>query len=834
MDAKTYLNNDYNDYVNAGGGAQVADWDPALVRYIFLDADNGDDSHVGYIDAPPGTVFSPADVAAVAVQTTHRINQIRPPVGAGRMVAVLIKPRTGSGGGAVYDHALPGDHRGQDDRSRINGYSYMLTRGSHDLTNSRLDKTSLGYGVALAGPNDDQSFTVESVAVNGDNTLTLTLTGAALPAGYILARFRMRTNVVVYSNVVAYAAVRWGELAALPDPTKVVIWDPGVPMNPGDKVWFEEPKARLFGIFEAAGAQSKNQQADLVTAGLCVSDSRNQLGSNDAFRVQYSHCHFVGNAGAYCYADDCPIEFIPGWIDETGNQSPGSVCGVLFPTFTQLAGVHNDYWLQTCTYAVNGGPIDDPFWLFVHGDSVLIQQSVLQAYKIECEGGLSGLDACLVGNASALNEGEISFTNVRRIPFWVNRSTILRAGVDQGATLYNLGASSAAWGPEPDLAGYDVYGIGARYTVRVDLDVAQPGQRIDFVPANNVVIPLGYSQTRGLGMTGFELETGVKFVVHKSLYTAPEIPTPYAGDELPCPVCRLMQFTDTEGGPEPIETPPGLIVSASVAQENRVEVSQLLYATAAGILSPIGVTVSPSISTPSEGGQIGGFVLVAFKGPLVVQLAAASPYPEPNAPLYADTDFAGYAAGVPNDPRSLTGDVVGPRLIGRVMPSGWPGEGGQTAYITWEPGDQSSQVAMQTPAFPFEKTDANLADVPGAFAVVHSGHVYSFEALLFASFSTAGGKVALGGTATGEAFVYHEAWDLAAIVPTPIVSQHTTSIGDVPVSYANADTAVAWKIKGFVRVATDGYLQLRFAQNATDAGAPSTVVTSCLTVTEQE
>jgi len=180
-------------------GGYVADWDPSLVRYIFLDGDNGDDQNVGYIDALPGTVFTPAQTAPVAVRTTHRINEIRPRFGAGRMVVVLLKPRAGF---VPYDLAADGDQLGSEDRSGISGYSLMITRAS-DLTNAPFvpwdttppgDRAQLGMASrSLPGPNPDGSFTVASVTP-GPNFIQLGLTGGTLPAGYVLAKYRLRVK----------------------------------------------------------------------------------------------------------------------------------------------------------------------------------------------------------------------------------------------------------------------------------------------------------------------------------------------------------------------------------------------------------------------------------------------------------------------------------------------------------------------------------------------------------------------------------------------------------------------------------------------------------------
>ena len=76
---------------SAGGGSTgIASWDITKCRYIFVDPINGSDANGGYIDAAPGSTFTALQVLAVSVKTTHRINEIRPIVGAGRMCVVLI------------------------------------------------------------------------------------------------------------------------------------------------------------------------------------------------------------------------------------------------------------------------------------------------------------------------------------------------------------------------------------------------------------------------------------------------------------------------------------------------------------------------------------------------------------------------------------------------------------------------------------------------------------------------------------------------------------------------------------------------------------------------
>jgi hypothetical protein len=101
---------------------EVANWDITKVRYVFLDGDNGDDRHIGYIDAAPGTDFTSrmSEVAAVAIKTTARLRAITPLIGAGRMMVRLIKPRFAAGHPGIPGPLLGGLLGGEGNTLDIN------------------------------------------------------------------------------------------------------------------------------------------------------------------------------------------------------------------------------------------------------------------------------------------------------------------------------------------------------------------------------------------------------------------------------------------------------------------------------------------------------------------------------------------------------------------------------------------------------------------------------------------------------------------------------------------------------------------------------------------
>ena len=180
--------------VGAGGGSSPADW--SGVRFFFIDNDNGDDTNLGYIDAPALTTFTPAQTAPVALKTSEELRNRIPRTGAGRTVVALFKPR--SDGGNYLDKSGASDYL---DLGYI-GYKYPAFRGS-DLTNSTNDHADLGGVTAEVGPNVDGSWTVGGFAgftvtiAAGTLAAEDTITGEKLEwKGNITAGLRPRGNTV--------------------------------------------------------------------------------------------------------------------------------------------------------------------------------------------------------------------------------------------------------------------------------------------------------------------------------------------------------------------------------------------------------------------------------------------------------------------------------------------------------------------------------------------------------------------------------------------------------------------------------------------------------------
>jgi len=226
----------------------LALWDLTTFRFFFLDGDAGNDANIGYIDAAPGTVFTPADTTPVAVKTTSRLEAIIPLIGAGRSWYVLAKPRAS---GAIYDH-LPGDGQGRHDRSKLTGYARMIFRGS-DLTNNAADKIRCGSMVGVAGPNGDGSFTIVGSGASAlwNNCLDIDVAAGAFGLAREMGRYRVRVEDPAAPGVtVGLGMGRWNDAAL-----KLTIWDVSLgAFTPGFKFWLEVPGTTLQGFDEAPEA----------------------------------------------------------------------------------------------------------------------------------------------------------------------------------------------------------------------------------------------------------------------------------------------------------------------------------------------------------------------------------------------------------------------------------------------------------------------------------------------------------------------------------------------------------------------------------------------------
>ena len=313
----------------AGSGSttsQVAGWDPTLIRYFFLDGDNGNDSNIGYMDAGAGDTINPA---GRAWKTCGKFMANLPRIGAGRSWVLLIAARAG---GAVYDHATPGDGLGTFDLSAISGYAYQLVRGSSGLSNSSDDKQNLGF-VKKFGPwSVDEvnpwSLSDNFKAVRG----TLAVGGVDLPSdnlqtvlsatcGTRASFFTSPSDQNWHSQLLAYNDNEDSEFVLVCD-------DPG---SPAANVQLDGPGVRIYAYRECASTMARpNDDQPRPSCGLVgvevtgyPSSHFNVLGTSGTGIAQYSGVYFsCSGEHAYGLTFACGDGIVvnSSWFDETGGN----------------------------------------------------------------------------------------------------------------------------------------------------------------------------------------------------------------------------------------------------------------------------------------------------------------------------------------------------------------------------------------------------------------------------------------------------------------------------------------------------------------------------------
>ena len=497
-----------------GGTSGIADWDITKVRYIFVDPINGVDTNIGYIDAAPGTDFTSTDLSAISVKTTHRINEIRPPVGAGRMCVVLIAANNG----APLDHLSPGDGLGMEDRHLRTGYAKLYARGS-DLTNSAADQSQMGFVTsAYAGGGATGEWTVGSVTPGPDGT-AIVLTGAMFPAGVDMARYRLRAYG---GGGTFHIPVRWSAIDSDVVDTLIAWIVPGS-LNPGDTVWVEEPGVILSSFQEAASYA----QVDAPSAA-CIAGFRLTTASfgcpDDPTRITSATGVVAISASGTGY-----VYGRPNFYSEAGtiaaNLQFGLVVGCL-----NFSGKH----FESQYSVIAGGNASS-----IEADTLEIQTSSIQMCSFargEKYFSLYNINSGLLTVAPTLLA---SIEVLRPITAWspnVVVSPVYAFDQIHFRDIYNL--RIVAEGSEPGIPAITLK--AGQYTVLFDhgsggaTPVPGNGVRIEYDVAGTKFTPLTWAS---LQTTGFEIE-GLQKVLCKLTGAN------YKEDMLPCPRGRVMQLPD--------------------------------------------------------------------------------------------------------------------------------------------------------------------------------------------------------------------------------------------------------------------------------------------------
>lgn len=817
----------------------VANWDTSLVRYIFLDGDSGNDLNLGYIDAPAGTIFTPAQTGPIAVRTTHRLNEIRKNVGAGRSVVALIKPRAGA---ALYDDLVLGDGHGQDDRSLLSGYKLMFTRGS-DLTNSLADRQQLGFQPSFLGPNGDSSWTVGTLGSSIEGT-TIQFVGATLPLSWQLPFYRIRW---VNAGQTHYAPIRWGNTAwPGPSPDTLTVWGLSDPIAPGDHIWLEKPGVLLFGFNECAnsdtttvpGASSSSLDGVLFSGHNIVNFGH----QDDQAMCHYSNLGAVVGSGINLVGTGT-VQIDGIFTDETGNNSlGGDATGMGLAAGSMLFnGVKLN--LQYSILATRAAGNANPSSTFL-ADYLSMTTSSIQTLTID-EGYHEVTIASI--NYGALNlygNAHMSVSGGRGVNEWNSKFTLSPANSDSTKSYYfddlhNILAGMAV--PEPATPGFIM--LSGRYTTVLNFrngnSVAEGGNTIQCGSGARVeynqdgtkytlVKYAGYPTANSLAVTGFENIGGQKVVCMFS-----EVDNGYPGGILPCPRGVPMKIVNqpNECADNPPPSPAGLVVYGR-AGDGGVNDGQVYYASAddlTPVRTPLGVTLTNYEDNIDFGdGHTGGYVLVSNDQIVVMLRNESSAIPAIGSPV-----FLAHYDGVSNlngTFSTVADDDFNPVFsLGYVLPTGQPSY--LYATICWQPGHHGTQAKLAH--LNFTKTeDTTLDDVPGLFVQLESRLSYKIRAHLYYSTGSSpfngGLKLAMG---TDLDMTVDFAWfsivgmqEIEDIPGPPTYTPKlewvvTTGLGDVNAQSHTGGLAGWVDIEGVIKVIVGGTLQVRFGQATAVGGS---------------
>lgn len=312
-----------------GGSSAVAGWSMTQVRYFLLDYDGGSDSNDGYIDAAAGSTLSPA---GIALKTIERLHQIFPRFGNGRMAVVLVKLRAA---GATYRNQADT----ADDEFNFNGvtgYSYLLVRGSTDLSNDATDRLTLGAMVATAGPNGDSSFTASAGTVN-----TVTIAAGSFGATDANSGFRVRFK----GNVTAALA---NVSRSIQQNTGTVVTlgrDLAVAPVVGDEFFIERPGVRVARFLHGgSGARvllGSTYNEDMTNvAGIAMTATTTsgvfQIAVGGGYRIAF--CDLVTSSTSIGFNTVTPLGRLTvtfTYLDETGAiRSVGGMRCAMHATLT--------------------------------------------------------------------------------------------------------------------------------------------------------------------------------------------------------------------------------------------------------------------------------------------------------------------------------------------------------------------------------------------------------------------------------------------------------------------------------------------------------------------
>jgi hypothetical protein len=307
----------------------VAAWDASKVRHFGIDAVNGDDTNLGYVDADIDSVDVDT-LRDLCVATEARLWQLIPRNGAGRMAIIHWANNSHVDGVAV----------GAIDMSGFANYRYLTNRAwSAYLTGEgnecwgMIDRRVAGARIAIAGPNVDGSFTVATA----DDTNTLLLTVAA--GGSVLASeaatgFRLRFEGNVSTDLANCCCTVSKSATDTLDTIQPAYDDDWVNTTPvaGDKFWIERPGIVASSYKEAINCARVTQVNGVSPAsapaviGFGFSGGAKTVFLGGLAEARYVFCEIVSSTTAVAISacDDACLRFASDFFAPDGSYTMAS------------------------------------------------------------------------------------------------------------------------------------------------------------------------------------------------------------------------------------------------------------------------------------------------------------------------------------------------------------------------------------------------------------------------------------------------------------------------------------------------------------------------------
>lgn len=253
-----------------------ATWPLGTARYYAVDYDGGSDSNIGYSDV------SAADAGTKALKTWHRLREILPINGAGRIVRILVKPRA-----AKAPYLNPNGSAADVDLRGLYEYStFSEVRATTDFSDTTAEQILCGAVQAAAGPGVGGTWSVGAYA-----TRVITPAAGVFPAQATIGGKRVR----FLGNVTPAIANACATIMRITGAGDLVIsgdLNGGSPAA-GDEFVIEEA-ACVFSQFISSGnpGATENGSPGFSIAGFRFTATSQQIS---AYVMRFAFCEFAGS-----------------------------------------------------------------------------------------------------------------------------------------------------------------------------------------------------------------------------------------------------------------------------------------------------------------------------------------------------------------------------------------------------------------------------------------------------------------------------------------------------------------------------------------------------------